>query len=358
MPGAARSGPATAAVLAPPRQSRSGTTLLQVRDLTMHFQVGSGWVRAVDGITFDLRRGETLGVVGESGSGKTSLGYALLRLLPANGKIMRGSIVFDGTDLVQLDEAELRRLRWKRFAMIFQNAMSALNPVFRVGDQIVDAIRHHTGATREAARQRAATLFEIVGLSRARLRGYPHEFSGGMKQRAMIALALSCGPDLVVADEPTTALDVVAQGQVLKQIKQLQRDLDLAMIFVSHDISVVAELCQNVAVMYAGEFIEYGPAEHLLTQPGHPYTIALLRSFPSVRGPRKVLLSVPGSPPDLVRPPSGCRFHPRCPFVQQICRDVSPPPIPTTGGGWARCHFTDEIRRTSPERIETLGVVG
>lgn len=331
-----------------------GGTLLEVRDLVMHFQVGSGWVHAVDGVSFTLKRGETMGVVGESGSGKTSLGYAMLRLLPANGRILRGSIVFDGIDLVQLDEDELRKLRWTRFAMIFQNAMSALNPVFRVGDQIVDAIRHHTGAAKAAARERAGKLFELVGLSPARLRAYPHEFSGGMKQRAMIALALSCDPDLVVADEPTTALDVVAQGQVLKQIKDLQRDLDLAMIFVSHDISVVAEICRNVAVMYAGEFIEYGPTEHLLTDPRHPYTMALLRSFPSVRGPLKTLLSVPGSPPDLVKPPSGCRFHPRCPFAQQICRDVSPPPTPTFDGGWARCHFTEEIRKQGTDAIDVL----
>jgi len=340
-----------------PRESRSGTTLLTVRDLTMHFQVGSGWVRAVDGVSFELRRGETLGVVGESGSGKTSLGYALLRLLPSNGRILRGSIVFDGTDLVPLPDDELRRLRWTRVAMIFQNAMSALNPVFRVGDQIVDAIRHHTGASRAVARERAGALFELVGLSRTRLRGYPHEFSGGMKQRAMIALALSCEPDLVIADEPTTALDVVAQGQVLRQIKDLQRDLDLAMVFVSHDISVVAEICKDVAVMYAGELVEYGAAEHLLTEPRHPYTMALLRSFPSVRGPQKTLLSVPGSPPDLVRPPSGCRFHPRCPFAQQICREVSPPPVATAGAGWARCHFTEEIRRLGQDPLDVVAAV-
>jgi oligopeptide/dipeptide ABC transporter ATP-binding protein len=334
-----------------------GATLLEVRDLAMHFQVGSGWVHAVDGVSFDLRRGETLGIVGESGSGKTSLGYALLRLLPQNGRIVRGAIVFDGTDLVRLADAELRALRWKRFAVVFQNAMSALNPVFRVGDQIVDAIRYHTGVSRDAARERVASLFELVGLSRNRLRGYPHEFSGGMKQRAMIALALSCGPDLVVADEPTTALDVVAQEQVLRQIRSLQHDLDLALVFISHDISVVAEVCRNVAVMYAGEFVEYGPAEHLLTDPRHPYTIALLRSFPAVRGPQRTLLSVPGSPPDLVRPPSGCRFHPRCPFAQPVCREVSPPPVPTAGG-WARCHFAEEIHRRGAETIRTLEGTG
>ena len=340
------------------RGGRSGAFLLEVRDLAMHFQVGSGWVRAVDGVSFELRRGETMGIVGESGCGKTSLGYAMLHLLPANGRIIRGSIVFDGVDLVPLSEPELRRLRWKRFAMIFQNAMSALNPVFRVGDQIVDAIRHHTGVSRAAARERAVALFELVGLSRTRLRGYPHEFSGGMKQRAMIALALSCKPDLVIADEPTTALDVVAQGQVLRQIRDLQRDLDLAMIFISHDISVVAEICRNVAVMYAGELVEYGPTEQLLTEPRHPYTMALLRSFPSVRGPLKTLLSVPGSPPDLVRPPSGCRFHPRCPFAQPICSEVSPPPIPTVDGGWARCHLTEEIRRRGSDAIDVLDKVG
>ena len=214
--------------------------LLEVRDLVMHFQVGSGSVHAVDGVSFDLQRGETMGVVGESGSGKTSLGYAMLRLLPANGRILRGSIIFDGIDLVPLPEEDLRRLRWKRFAMIFQNAMSALNPVFRVGDQIVDAIRHHTGVARPAARERAGALFELVGLSRARLRGYPHEFSGGMKQRAMIALALSCSPDLVVADEPTTALDVVL-GQVCENQAAAQSKLAR---LCSQDISVVAEICR------------------------------------------------------------------------------------------------------------------
>ena len=330
---------------------------MEVRDLTMHFQVGSGWVRAVDGVSLDLRRGETLGIVGESGSGKTSLGYALLRLLPPNGRIMRGSIVFDGVDLVTLPDPDLRRLRWTRFAMIFQNAMSALNPVFRVGDQIVDAIRHHTSVSRGEARERAAGLFELVGLSRTRLRGYPHEFSGGMKQRAMIALALSCSPDLVIADEPTTALDVVAQGQVLRQIRTLQRDLDLAMIFISHDISVVAEICRNVAVMYAGELVEYAPAAGLLTEPRHPYTIALLRSFPSVRGPLRTLLSVPGSPPDLVKPPTGCRFHPRCPHAQAICAEVSPTPTPTQDGGWVRCHFSEEIQRRAGDSSDVPGSV-
>jgi oligopeptide/dipeptide ABC transporter ATP-binding protein len=338
------------------RTSRAGTTLLEVRDLAMHFQVGSGWVRAVDGVSFELRRGETMGIVGESGSGKTSLGYTLLRLLPANGRIIRGSIVFDGTDLAHLPEEELRRLRWTRFAMIFQNAMSALNPVFRVGDQIIDAIRHHQKVSRATARVKAEGLFELVGLSRARLKGYPHEFSGGMKQRAMIALALSCEPDLVIADEPTTALDVVAQGQVLRQIRDLQRQLDLAMIFISHDISVVAEICRNVTVMYAGELVEFGPTENVLTEPRHPYTMALLRSFPSVRGPMKTLLSVPGSPPDLVRPPSGCRFHPRCPFAQPICSEVAPPPMPTAGGGWARCHFTDVIGTRGIDAIEAAQV--
>lgn len=325
---------------------RHSDVLLRVEDLTMHFRVGPGWVRAVDGVSFELRRGQTLGIVGESGCGKTSLGYTLMRLQPQNGRIIRGAIHFDGTDLVRLPDDDLRALRWTRFAMIFQNAMSALNPVFRVGDQIVDAIRHHTGVSRDAARERAGELFELVGLSRARLRGYPHEFSGGMKQRAMIALALACRPSLVIADEPTTALDVVAQGQVLREIRRLQRELDLAMIFVSHDISVVAEVCDFVAVMYAGELVEYGPTTVVLTQARHPYTIALLRSFPTIHGPIRPLVSVPGSPPDLVQPPSGCRFHPRCPYAQPVCAQDAPP-LAGPSGSWARCHFADDIQAAS-----------
>lgn len=317
----------------------------------MHFSVGTGWVHAVDGVSFDLRRAETLGVVGESGSGKTSLGYTLLRLLPPNGRITSGEIAFDGVDLTALTDVQLRDYRWKRLSMIFQNAMSAMNPVLRVGDQIVDAICYHSKVGRPAAREMAAQLFEQVGISRTRLGGYPHEFSGGMKQRAIIALSLACGPELVIADEPTTALDVVAQEQVLFQMKTLQRDMQLAVIFISHDLSVIAQTCGTVAVMYAGEFIEYGPTEKLLVEPRHPYTMALLRSFPSVRGELRQLLTVPGSPPDLLKPPSGCRFNPRCPFVQDICRAESPAPLPAHKEEWVRCHFGGEIHTRDLERV-------
>ncbi|MBI2164898.1 MAG: ABC transporter ATP-binding protein [Chloroflexi bacterium] len=298
--------------------------VLRVDDLTMHYATRQGWVRAVEGVSFSLGRGEALGLVGESGCGKTSVAVCLLRALPDNGRILKGSILLDGTDLVSLTEEEMRQHRWRRISMVFQAAMSSLNPVQRVGAQVVEVIHVHESVGLDAARERVVQLFSLVGLDRQLMERYPHELSGGMKQRAVIAMALACRPDVIIADEPTTALDVIVQHRVLQELKQVQQSQGTAIIYISHDIGVVAEVCTRIAVMYAGRIAEVAPTAELLTHPVHPYTQALLSSFPRLRGPKHSLASLPGDPPSLVAPPSGCRFHPRCPYATSLCQEKDP----------------------------------
>jgi peptide/nickel transport system ATP-binding protein len=263
---------------------------------------------------------------------------SILRLLPSNAEIQGGKIVFNGTNLLDLSDKEMRTVRWKGISMIFQAAMNALNPVHRIESQIVEAIKTHENVPTEEARERVAQLYSLVGLDPERARDYPHEYSGGMKQRAVIAMALACNPDIIIADEPTTALDVIVQDQIISEIKRLQKELHMTMIYISHDISVIAESCERIAVMYAGILAEYANAIDLFKNPMHPYTQALMNSFPSIRGPKKRLIPVPGEPPNLLNPPTGCRFHPRCPIAMDVCKKQVPDFTEFENRHWAACH--------------------
>ncbi len=300
--------------------------ILSVQDLTMHYTTRKGDVWAVDNISFDLGKGESLGLVGESGCGKTSIAISLLRLLPDNAHFLGGQIRLAGTDLLKLSDDEMLKYRWMRISMIFQAAMNALNPVYRVGDQIIEALQTHFEDMSVAqARERVAELFDLVGLDPVLMDRYPHEFSGGMRQRAIIAMALSCSPDVIIADEPTTALDVIVQDRILKQMTKIQKELDMGMIYISHDISVIAEVSDRIAVMYAGRMAELASAVNVFERPLHPYTFALMSAFPSIKGEKRELVALPGEPPDLLHPPSGCRFHPRCPRATEVCSKEVPP---------------------------------
>ncbi|MFQ5400342.1 MAG: ABC transporter ATP-binding protein [Anaerolineae bacterium] len=300
--------------------------LLTVEDLTMHYTTRKGDVSAVDNVSFTLREGESIGLVGESGCGKTSVALSLLRLLPDNASFKGGHIWMGEQDLLSLSEPEMNKVRWNRISMVFQAAMNALNPVYRVADQIIEAIDLHWGVTsEEQARERVAQLFEMVGLDPTFMDRYPHEFSGGMRQRAIIAMALACNPDVIIADEPTTALDVIVQDRILKELKKVQEKMGMSMIYISHDIAVIAEVSDRIGVMYAGRMAEMAPAVDIFERPLHPYTYALMSAFPSIRGEKHELVTIPGEPPDLLHPPSGCRFNPRCPNATERCRQEHPP---------------------------------
>ena len=310
--------------------------LLDVRDLRVDFPLSHGVLRAVDGASFDVRSGEALGLVGESGSGKTMALRALVGLLPRAGRLAGGEIVFEGTDLATARPERLRELRGRSIAMIFQEPMTALNPVMRVGEQIGEGPLVRLGYGRRRARERALELMRMVGIPdpEHRAQAYAHELSGGMRQRVMIAIALSMEPKLILCDEPTTALDVTIQDQILKLLASLRERLGVSIVFVSHDLAVIAQTCQRVAVMYAGQVIETGPVDTVFREPRHPYTLSLLRSVPDVDDVRELLSTIPGSPPDLAHPPPGCRFHPRCPFVQHDCVEGAFP-LRSLGGGRA-----------------------
>ncbi|MBI4280558.1 MAG: ABC transporter ATP-binding protein [Armatimonadetes bacterium] len=320
--------------------------LLEVRDLTVHYRLGPARVHAADRVSFTLDRGQTLGLVGESGCGKTTVGYALLRVLPENGVIAGGQVHLDGSDLLALDAEAMRRVRWRRLSMIFQGAMNALNPVLRVGDLLEEILQTHEPVSREEARARVAEQFEQVGLPRARTHSYPHEMSGGQRQRAVKAKSHLGRPDLIIADEPTTAFDVILQDQILVQLQEIQKRLGLALILISHDMSVIAETCDHVAVMYGGRIVEYGTVDEIFARPRHPYTIAMLSSFPSLYGPARELLALPGVPPDLTAPPVGCAFAPRCPLAEERCHAEAPAPLTLDGDEthWSRCHFAREVK--------------
>jgi len=299
--------------------------VLSVEELTTNYRTLRGWVRAAEGITFQVAPGEALGLAGESGCGKSTVALSLLKILPAGGIIRKGKIVFQGQDLVPLSEHEMRKIRWKGISIIFQGAMNALNPVFKVGDQIGEAIKtHDPKVSNSDVKERVSKLLETVGIEPSRANNYPHEFSGGMRQRALIAMALASDPSLVVADEPGTALDVIVQAQILRLMRDLKDKLGLSMILISHDLSIIAETCEKVAIMYAGRIVEYGNAVSIFKDPKHPYTQGLIKAFPSINGPRVRMTSIPGQPPDLLNPPSGCRFNPRCPYVMDVCKRVEP----------------------------------
>jgi oligopeptide/dipeptide ABC transporter ATP-binding protein len=318
--------------------------LLRVRDLVVEFPLSRGTLRAVDAVSFDVVPGEALGLVGESGSGKTMALRALVGLLPRTARIAGGSIEFDGEQILGVAEERLRELRGRSISMIFQEPMTALNPVMTVGEQIAEAPLVRLGLGRRAARQRALELMRLVGIPDPvrRARAYPHELSGGMRQRVMIAIALSAEPKLILCDEPTTALDVTIQDQILTLLHSLQDRLDVSIVFVSHDLAVIAQTCRSVVVMYAGQVIETGTVDTVFREPRHPYTLGLLRSVPDFDSVRDSLSSIPGSPPDLAAPPPGCRFHPRCGFVRPDCTAQPIPLIPLAGGRAARCLYHED----------------
>ncbi len=301
----------------------NASPVLEVRGLSVEYLTPRGAARAVDGVSFSIGPGEVLGLAGESGSGKSTAAHAILRLLKAPAVIRAGEVLFKGHDTLVMSEEELSSFRWKEASIVFQSAMNVLNPVMRVGDQIGDAMLCR-GVSKRAARSRAEELFDLVGIERSRLAAYPHQLSGGMRQRTVIAMALALEPSLIVMDEPTTALDVVVQKDILGQIAALRASLGFSMLFITHDLSLLAEIAGRIAVMYAGRIVELSPSRELFASPLHPYTKGLMGSFPSLSGERKLLYGIPGSPPDLVDPPPGCPFHPRCPEAMPRCRDSAP----------------------------------
>ena len=298
------------------RAGLRGQALIELSGLAVEY----GDVRAVDGIDLAIHAGEIVGLAGESGSGKTTVANAILQILREPARIAGGSVCFRGEELVGRSRTELRKYRWRNVSMVFQSAMNALNPVMRVGDQFLDMMQAHERIDRRRAAARTGELLELVGIDRRRARAYPHELSGGMRQRVIIAMALALSPELVIMDEPTTALDVVVQREILQQLEALKRDLGFAVLFITHDLSLLIELADRIAIMYAGEIVESAPAERLHRNPLHPYTRGLMESFPPLSGPRHRLAGIAGAPPDLSAPPSGCRFHPRCP----LCRPGGP----------------------------------
>jgi peptide/nickel transport system ATP-binding protein len=310
----------------------------------MYYATSGGDVKAVDGVSFDVEKGEVLAIAGESGCGKSSLAWTLIKVLPPNAKILEGRIGIDGLDITKMRETDVRRrIRWKKIAMIPQAAMNAMNPVFRVGDQIAEVISLHTGDSKEKAREKARQLLALVGVDPNRASYYPHEFSGGMKQRAMIAMSVALNPSLLIADEPTTALDVIVQAGIIKVLLTLREKYDMSIILISHDLALIAQLTDKTAIMYAGKFVEYGKGTEVYHDPLHPYTLGLLAAFADIRKQKAKLVSIPGAPPDLVAPPPACRFHPRCLYAQQICREKEPPLEEAKPGHFVACHFWREI---------------
>jgi oligopeptide/dipeptide ABC transporter ATP-binding protein len=313
--------------------------VLEVRDLRVRIATRRGVVRAVDGVSLEVPRGEAVGLVGESGSGKSMTLRAMLGVLPAEARVTSGQILLDGVDLVPMSNSDLNRIRGPKMSMIFQEPMSALNPVMRVGRQIAEGPEVHLGYSRSRAAERALELMRRVGIPdpERRFRAYPHEFSGGMRQRVMIAIALSCDPEIILCDEPTTALDVTIQDQILRLLARLCREAGVSLVFVTHDLPVVAQVCQQLAVMYGGQFVERGDVRDVLLDPRHPYTLGLVRSAPDFEYVRESLVPIPGSPPSLITPPTGCRFHPRCDFAEEDCRVTETPLRPLPGGRATAC---------------------
>ncbi len=330
--------------------------ILECVDLKAGFTTRNGTIRTVDGISFQIKQGENLGIVGESGCGKSTVIKSIIKVFPRNFRIDSGQILFKGRDLVPLDYDQMRRYRWNEISVIPQSAMNALNPVYKVGFQVQEAILEHETIEPSAAKKRVKELFSMVGIDPSRMEAYPHQFSGGMKQRANIAMALALNPSLIIADEPTTALDVLVQDQIFQRMINLQKDLNCSIILVTHDISLVAENCDRVCVMYAGKIMESGTVERVLTKPYHPYTMGLKNAFPSIARSKDLpLISIPGSPPVLIDPPDQCRFCNRCPFSTEICWKISPPDIEIETDHFAACHHLDKVvdMRDLASRTET-----
>lgn len=330
--------------------------LLSVRDLKTYFYTEDGVVPAVDGISFDLEKGGTIGIVGESGCGKSVTSLSVMGLIPSPpGKIVGGEILFEGKDLTKMNEAEMRNIRGNDISMIFQEPMTSLNPVFTIGDQIMEAIILHQGLDKRQAREKAIEMLNLVGIPSPdkRVDEYPHQLSGGMRQRVMIAMALSCNPKLLIADEPTTALDVTIQAQILDLMRKLQKEFGTAIMMITHDLGVIAELVDKVAVMYTGKIVEYGDTKTIFANPQHPYTIGLLGSIPKLTGTEKRLQTIPGSVPTPGNFPVGCGFHPRCPYAKDICRMKKPPIVEAPTGQkvacWKMVDYVDNQKSTEKE---------
>lgn len=312
--------------------------LLEVNHLQTYFKTSKGMLKAVDDVSFDLNYGEALGLVGESGCGKTTSALSIAKLLPKEGHIVGGEILLEGVDLIQKSEEEIRKNRWKDVSIIFQGAMNALNPVMRVGEQISEAIILHDKCSKAEAVRRTEDLLELVEIPKARISHYPHEFSGGMKQRAMIAMALACKPKIIIGDEPTTALDVMIQAQILNLLEKLRRELSMGMILITHDLAILGETCDKIAVMYAGKIVETGTVTDIFENARHPYTQKLIKCFPNVKGEKIIPDSIEGFPPNLLDPPTGCPFHPRCEYAWDLCTREAPQAVNVGGIHVVSCH--------------------
>ncbi len=335
-------------------------SLLSVKDLRTSFFTPSGEVRAVNGVSYEVEKGKVLGIVGESGSGKSVSAYSVLQILANPGKIVGGSIELEGEELVGIKEKGMAKIRGNKISIIFQDPMTSLNPVFTIGDQLMEAIMLHTNRNRKEAKERAVEMLKLVGVNepQKRIKQYPHEFSGGMRQRVMIAMALACEPDILIADEPTTALDVTIQAQILDLMKDLQQKLGMAIILITHDLGVVAEMCDEVIVMYAGQICERGTAEEIFYNPKHEYTLGLMRSIPTVSDEKTKLQPIGGNAVDLLNLPAGCPFAPRCDAAMKVCLEVNPKLICEGGTHYARCwnHVKKNIDegKITAQEIEAL----
>ncbi len=323
----------------------SETPLLQVKEMTTTFRTARGRLTAVDGISFHINRGERVGLVGESGCGKSVTSRSIMRLVPIPPGRVEGSIHFAGQELLDKTESEMQRVRGEKISMIFQDPMTCLNPVYSIGEQVAETLRFHRGLSRTEAQTQAMTMLEQVGLPQAarRLHSYPHELSGGMRQRVMIAIAIACHPALLIADEPTTALDVTIQAQILELMQELNAEYGMSILFITHDLGVIAEMCERVLVMYAGQIVESAPIYDLFDRPLHPYTLGLLACIPNLAERKERLQPIEGAPPDLVRRPPGCLFHPRCPYAQDRCQTERPMLRPATAERLSACHFFEEL---------------
>jgi peptide/nickel transport system ATP-binding protein len=325
------------------RSHAPNVPLLSVRDLEVEYWTKRGTVRAADGVSFDIFPNEVVGLAGESGCGKSTIAHAITRLLKPPAYIVGGEVTFAGQDILQMDQDELRGFRWEHIAIVLQSAMNSLNPVLSVREQITDVIRSHRQLSKKDAVDRARELLQVVGIDPNRVDSYPHQLSGGMRQRVVIAIALALNPELIVMDEPTTALDVVVQKQIIQEIQELRDRFGFSILFITHDLSLLVEFSDRIGIMYAGEIVEMSPAREIFEAPKHPYTQRLMSSFPTVSGPRQVLTGIPGSPPDLISPPTGCRFNPRCPvMIEGVCTVIHPELVPVSENHSAACHLLNE----------------
>lgn len=315
--------------------------VLTVENLSTYFETGKGTAKAVENVSFSVKKGEMLGLIGESGCGKTTVAQSILRLIEYPGKVVSGKVMLEGRDLLKTSPSQMEKLRWKEISVIPQSAMNALNPVYTVGEQIMESIMIHESVSRQEALNRTCKLLELVGIDRNRWKSYPHEFSGGMKQRVAIAMALSCNPKLVISDESTTGLDVLTQAQVIALIKKLQKEFNLSVILISHDLPMVTAICDRIAIMYAGKIIEWAGTQDLVEDARHPYARGLMNATPDLADPDKEVISIPGSVPNLVHPPQGCRFHPRCPHAMDRCRNEVPELKQVKPGHFTAC-FLEE----------------